>query len=411
MSTDVSMKTTPPSTGTTPATNSAPAGISRLFRGDLGQFPVLIALILMAVYFNWVGAGATSGLYLSARNLSNLSLQMTEVGITALAAVLVLLLGEIDLSLAVVSYLCGAVMCVFSVEHGWGAFASILAGLAVGAVIGLVNGIVVAVIRVPSFIVTLAGLLGYQGVLQHILFPNTSLRLTDTTILNVAGSDMPDWLGYSLPIIGLAGYAAWKIFDRISRQRKQLPSPSWAFTVLNIVLAAVPVVVALYIFESYFGVPYLPMILIGLIGLFWVLLRFTTFGRHVYAVGGNAEAARRAGINVTAIRIAIFTLASSLAAVAGMLEASRQTTATTLVSNVLLLQAIAAAVIGGVSLFGGRGSVWGVVVGTLVIYGLVNGLNLRDQQPDVQLMVQGVVLLLAVIIDALLRRRNAVTGR
>src|SRR6185437_271105 len=215
------------------------------------------------------------------------------------------------------------------------------------------NGIIVSVIRVPSFIVTLAGFLGYEGVLQHVLQPNDSIRISDQGLLGIASGYMPEYLSIALPLIAVGLYAAYIVWQRISRQRKQLYVSSWGITAVRIAVVAVPVVLALFVYENYYGVPYLAAIMIGLVVLFWIILRFTTFGRHVYAVGGNTEAARRAGIPVVRTRIIIFTLTSLLAGVAGDLEAMRQTTATALVSPNLLLEAIAAAVIGGVSLFGG----------------------------------------------------------
>ncbi len=181
--------------------------------------------------------------------------------------------------------------------------------------------------------------------------------------------------------------------------------------VLQIVVATVLVVGAVVVFQSYQGVPYAAAILFALIVLFWLIMTRTSFGRHVYAVGGSAEAARRAGINVVGIRIACFTLCSTLAAVGGILLASRGTAVASLIDPVLLLNAIAAAVIGGVSLFGGRGSVWAVVLGALIIGSLVNGLALQNQGTDVSEMVEGAVLLIAVTVDALVRRAQQRTGR
>jgi D-xylose transport system permease protein len=403
MSTDV---TSTPSTTTT----TKPEGgftLSDFFKQDFGQIPVLIALVLMWIYFNVT----SDGIFLGARNLSNLVGQSSVNATVALAAVMVLLIGEIDLSLAVVSNLAGAVTVTLSVYHGFSAIPAILAGLLVGALVGLINGLIIAVIRVPSFIVTLAALLGYTGLLQHILLPQTTIRLIDPGITGIAQNYLPDYLGISLPVLGVVGYAAYSLFDYQRKRKLNLAAPQIWQLVLNIVLAGAIVGLALYQFESYLGVPIATVIVVGLIALFWIIMRFTTFGRHVYAVGGNTEAARRSGINTTTIRVTIFVLASTLAAVAGILESSRTISAAAAVSPTLLLEAIAAAVIGGVSLFGGRGSVWGVVVGALVIGSLLNGLILQGRTSDIQFMVEGLVLLAAVVVDALLRRRSAVTGR
>ena len=379
----------------------------RLLRGELGQVPVVLTLIVVAVFFQ-ISSG---GLFLRPRNLSNLVLETVTVGTLALASVLVLLLGEIDLSLAVVAYFCGAVLTTLSVYGKQPAIVAVLAALVAGAMVGAVNGFFVAVMRVPSFIVTLAGLLFYQGLLLHILFPNTTIRLIDPFLTGISSNYLPDWMGTSVPLVIVAIYVAAVIFNRIRRQQRGLPNPPIWETALRMGVAIAVTIIAVGIFEGFLGVPESGAILVALILIFWLLLRFTPFGRHVYAVGGNAEAARRAGINTTGVRIAIFTLTSTLAAVAGILEVSRTIGAATQVEPQLLLLAIAAAVIGGVSLFGGRGSVWGVVLGALIIGSLNNGLTLINQNDDVKFMVEGAVLMVAVLVDAIIRRRNAVTGR
>lgn len=389
------------------ASTSKGFNIGGIFRQDLGQIPVAIALILMALYFN----ATTNDLFLSARNLSNLTLQSCVIATIGLGSIMVLLLGEIDLSLAVVANLCGAVTCIMSVFHHFPWWAAILAGLAAGFGIGIINGLIVAFLRVPSFIVTLAASLGYQGLLLHILLPNTTLIITDPNLKGIAANYLPDYLGLGLPILGVVLYAGYIILTRVRRLRQGLAVPPLWQTGVNLGVTIALVALVLWQFESYFGVPIMTMLVLAMIALFWVLMRFTTFGQHVYAIGGNAEASRRAGINVNVIRVLIFGLASMLAAAGGIFLSSRSADADVAVSPTLLLQAIAAAVIGGVSLFGGRGSVWAVVMGTLVIEGLENGLNLKSSGDDTKFMVEGAVLILAVIVDALLRRRSTAAGR
>ncbi len=397
--------TLPPPPATPPTSGTFSVG--RLLRGDLGQLPVLITLVLIAIFFQIT----SKGLFFKPENLSNLVLQIATLGLIGLASVFVLLIGEIDLSLGAVAYTCGAVTVVLSSEHGWNAAASLLAGLAAGALIGLINGIFVAILRVPSFIVTLAGLLGYQGLVIHLLFPQTSLIVSDVTIQNLATTYVNTLLGIGLPAIAVILYAVGVLYARWDRLRNKLAvGPAWSMW-LRIGIAAVVTIASVALFENYFGVPQSTLILVGLILLFWLIMRFTRFGRHVYAVGGNAEAARRAGINVTGVRIVIFVLASTMAAVGGILLASRTGVASSDVDQTLLLNGIATAVIGGVSLFGGRGSVWAVVLGSLVIGSLANGLALLNQNQDVIFMIEGVVLIIAVTVDALVRRRSLVTGR
>ena len=374
----------------------------RLFRGELGQLPVVLTLVLIAIFFEIT----SHGIFFSPQNLSNLILQIATIGFLGLGSVLVLLIAEIDLSLAAVASLCGAVLVVLSAGHSYSPVVAIILAIVAGVVIGLVNGFFVAVLRVPSFIVTLAALIGYTGVLIHLL-PNASIRLIDPFLTGIATNYLTFPWDVLLPVPLIALYVLLQLWTRVRRQRVGLPlSPLWEL-VARAGAVVVVSVLALIIFESYRGIPYSALILVGALLIFWLIMRFTGFGRHVYAVGGNAEAARRAGIGVVGIRVAIFTLASSLAAIGGILAASRAISASAQINPTLLLDAIAAAVIGGVSLFGGRGSVWAVVLGSLIIGSLENGLDLLNQGTDVKLMVEGAVLLIAVTVDAVIRRRSA----
>lgn len=374
----------------------------RLFQGDLGQLPVVLTLILIAIFFEIT----SKGIFFAPQNLSNLILQIATIGFLGLAAVLVLLIAEIDLSLAAVASLCGAVLVVLSATKGASPAVAIISAIVVGAVVGLVNGFFIAVLRVPSFIVTLAALIGYTGVLIHLL-PNASIRLIDPFLSGIAANYLTFPWDVLLPVPLIALYVLMQLWTRIRRQRAGLSqAPLWEVGARAGAVVVVSVL-ALIVFESYRGIPFSTLILVTALLVFWLIMRFTAFGRHVYAVGGNAEAARRAGIGVVGIRVAVFTLASTLAAVGGVLAASRAISASAQINPTLLLDAIAAAVIGGVSLFGGRGSVWAVVLGSLIIGSLENGLDLLNQGTDVKLMVEGVVLLIAVTVDAITRRRNA----
>ena len=377
-----------------------------LLRGDLGFLPVLLTLLVIVIFFEIV----SQGLFLTPRNLSDLAQQMAEVGIAGLASVLVLLIGEIDLSVAAVAQLCAVVMAVCSERIGLPAGLAILIALVAGAVVGLINGILVAIIRIPSFIVTLAGSIAYSGLLLFLMFGQSTQIINNAFILSIAGSPLsflPDILGVGLPVLAVVLFALGMIYGYARRRRMGLRTQPFSRVILQIVFVAVLVGAAVAAFESYNGVPYSTAILFGLILLFWLILTKTGFGRHIYAVGGNPEAARRAGINVIGIRIAIFTLCSTLTAVAGVIQASRNTAVYSAVSPTLLLDAIGAAVIGGVSLFGGRGSAWAIVLGVLIIQSLENGLTLQSQGTDVKEMVEGVVLIIAVIADALIRRAQA----
>jgi D-xylose transport system permease protein len=394
-------------------TGGAPLGPGRrtlrdLFRGDLGFIPVLVTLIIIGIVFQIL----TGGIFLQSRNLSNLSIQIVTVGTLAIAAVLVLLLGEIDLSLAAVSQACGAIMAVLLVREGWPALLAIAAALLVGVIIGLVNGFFIAMLRIPSFIVTLAGSIAYSGLLLMVLQPQTTLSIRDEGILNLTSTYYKDMvMGFGLPVAGIIIYAAALFYNRYRRQQTGLHTYSIRHLAVRIIIVAVIVFGITLGFQSYLGIPQSTTIWIGLVILFWLILTQTAFGRHIYAVGGNAEASRRAGINVVGLRVTIFALAAGLAAVAGVLQASRGNGAASQINPTLLLNSIAAAVIGGVSLFGGRGSVWAVVLGAMVIGSLENGLDLLNQGQEVKSIVEGLVLVLAVTVDALIRRANAVQGR
>jgi D-xylose transport system permease protein len=385
--------------------SAAPGGRFGWLRRDWGQAPVFIGLVVIAIYFQI----ASGGFFLIPENLRGLADQVVSMAVLAVAAVLVLLIGEIDLSLSAVAYFTGAVTGVLSVRMHQPAWESILAGIAAGVFIGLLNGIFVAVLRMPSFIVTLAGFIFYQGALSHILQPQTTLQIFDPTIVGIENYNLPVWVSIAGPAVVLAIYAIALLAGRAQRRRAGLPARSTATLALQIGLPAVIIAVVVFAFNSYQGVPLTTVIAVAVIVLTWLLTSRTSFGLHIYAVGGNAEAARRAGIRVVGLRIAIFTLASTLASISGLLIISRGASAPALVNQYLLLFAIASAVIGGVSLFGGRGSVWGVVLGALIVGSLQNGLALLNVLPDVVEMVAGIVLIVAVLIDALARRRS-VTG-
>ncbi len=407
---------------TQPAAAGGPGGavvtrrtLRDYLRIDLGFLPVLITLIIVGIYFEF----ATNGDFLEPANLSNLGLQIVAIGTLGIAAVLVLLLGEIDLSLAAVSQCCAAIMGVLLIRQGWPSPVAIIFAILVGTLIGLGNGFFIAVLRIPSFIVTLAGSLGYAGLLLTVLLPQTTLQIrNDPFISSLSTSYLDAIWGIGIPVVGVGLYIAAQLYTRRQRLQSGLKVPSLQVLVLKLGVIVVILALVLFMFQSdkrprsqAQGVPQSTAIWIGLVVIFWLILKYTSFGRHVYAVGGNAEAARRAGINVIGLRVAIFALASTLAAIGGILQVSRAGAADAAVNPTLLLNSIAAAVIGGVSLFGGRGSVWAVVLGALVIGSIENGLNLLSAGQDVKYIVEGGVLLLAVTADALLRRANAVQGR
>ena len=419
MSELVDKNPTPSSTNVAAATVEAPSytqkrSFGQLLRGDLGFLPVLLTFIVIAIYFELT----TNGLFLTPGNLSNLLLEITSIGVDSLAVTFVLLLGEIDLSVAVVSTFCAVIMGVLSERYGIPAIGAIVIAILAGALVGAINGFFIAILRIPSFIVTLAASIAYSGLLLTFLNGQATLIISNPFILSIAGSSrsfLPDVLGVGLPTLAVILYAASLIWEHIQRQRAGLRTKSFLQIGLQIGLVAVIVEGVVAILENtpaptpglYLGVPNGAAILFGLILIFWIVLTKTRYGRYIYAVGGNAEAARRAGINVVLIRMSIFALCSALAAVGGVLAASYGNAVASAVDPTLLLDAIAAAVIGGVSLFGGRGSIWSIVLGTLIIGSLENGLALRSQGTDVREIVEGSVLVLAVTVDAVIRRIQA----
>lgn len=381
--------------------------LRRLRLSETSSLSVLLGLALI-----WAVFASQNENFLSARNITNLVLQIASMGTISVGIVLVLLLGEIDLSAAAVSGLCAAVMAVLNVHHGVGAVLSMLAGVATGALIGLVQGAWFTRFRVPSFVVTLAGLLAWQGALLWVLGSTGTVNVVDPLIVGLAGTFLPPWLGWTLAAVGIGATISSQVLTWRRRAAAGLePLSRGAFAGrIAVVLLIVPAAAGLLHADR--GVPLALVLLLGFVMGFDLLLRRTRFGRHVFAVGGSAEAARRAGIRVDAIRVAIFTISGALAACGGILATSRLLAVNqSSGGGDVLLNAIAAAVIGGTSLFGGRGSVWSALLGALVIGSISNGMDLLALPPSVKFMVTGGALLTAVTIDALTRAGRLSAGR
>ena len=379
----------------------------RISQGELGSLPVIIGLVVI-----WAIFQSQNQNFLTPRNLTNLVLQIAAMGLIAAGIVLVLLLGEIDLSAGSVSGLCAAVMAVLNVRNGQPAAVAILAGLVVGAAIGLLQGFWFTRFRVPSFVVTLAGLLAWLGALLYVLGSTGTVNLTDRGITGLANTFLPDWLGWALGIGAALLYAGTLLVEQRRRQAAGLRVGPTAGLATQILIFAALFLAAVAVLNADRGVPLGVVILVGVIAVLAYVTQRTRFGRYVYAVGGNAEAARRAGIPVDRIRVAVFCLASTLAACGGILGASRLLAVNqSSGGSDLLLNSIASAVIGGTSLFGGRGSVWAALLGALVIGSISNGMDLLALASSVKFMITGAVLLLAVSIDALSRRGRQSAGR
>jgi D-xylose transport system permease protein len=326
--------------------------------------------------------------------------------------VLVLLLGEIDLSIGYVSGLAASTMAVLNVKSDWPAVWAIVAGLAVGAGIGLLQGLWVTKLRVPSFVVTLAGFLAWQGALLHVLGETGSINVTDDTITALAGTFYSDAVGWVLAV-AVSGATTLAVALRRRRSRAAgLVGVPRRDDLLKVTVVTGGAFASVAMFNDDRGVPLAVLIFVGFVVVFDVLTRRTVFGRHIFAVGGNAEAARRAGIRVDRVRTLVFVLASTMAAAGGILGASRLLAANqSSGGGDILLNSIAAAVIGGTSLFGGRGSAWSALLGALVIGSIANGMDLIGQESDIKFMVTGAVLLVAASIDAVSRRGRQSSGR
>jgi D-xylose transport system permease protein len=381
--------------------------VQRWRHGELGSLPVIVGLIVICAYFQ-----SQQSTFLSARNLSNLVLQIGATGAVALGVVLVLLLGEIDLSVGSVAGLTSAMLGVLIVNEGWPWWLAIIIVLVTGAAIGAFQGAWFAVVGVPAFVVTLAGFLAWQGVQLRVLGATGTVNVFDPHIAKIAQSYLPDYWGWILGIGCAAAYAAWKWTEQARRRRAGLAATPLAVTAVRTIAVAAVAVASVIVLNSFKGVPTVGVILLGLVISFAFVTTSTKLGAYVFAVGGNAEAARRAGINIRLIRVVVFTIAGLMAAIGGIIFVSRLTAASTQTGGgTFLLEAIAAAVIGGTSLFGGRGSAWSALLGVLVIGAVANGLDLMAQPPEIKYMVEGAILLAAVTIDAIARRTRQAAGR
>ena len=378
--------------------------------GDVGSLPVIIGIIAITLFFT-----SKQSIFFSAVNFTNLIGQMAGTTVIAIGVVFVLLIGEIDLSIGYVSGVAGVVVAELQQPgsgHQFPGLVAIALAIAAGAVIGALQGSFVALIGVPSFVVTLAGLLAWQGVILKALGTQGVIGIQDKQINDVANYVLSKNLGWAIAIVFTIGLAAAAFGTHWSRHRAGLPTGNLVVTASRVVFFGGLTFAAVAVCNHARGVP-----LVGLLILFLVVLGSfvagrTTFGRHVYAVGGNAEAARRAGINVKLIRILVFMISGSLSAMGGIIFASRLNGVDlTAGGSTILLDAISAAVIGGVSLFGGRGRVSGALFGGLIIGMIANGIDLVGYTEGAKLITTGIILLAAVTLDTVLRRRQTAAGR
>jgi D-xylose transport system permease protein len=378
--------------------------------GDLGSLPIIVGLVLIAIIFQ-----SQNDRFLTAGNFVNLIVQMAAITVIGMGIVFVLLLGEIDLSVGYVSGVAGVTTALLMLPDGSneiGAIPAILIALAAGAGIGLVQGLIITKIGVPSFVVTLAGLLGWNGVVLLLIGDRGTVIIQNDLVVGFANDFLPDGAAWIVLIAGLALYAAVLLNTYRERRKAGLATDPMLLMALRVAGLAVVGVIVVAVANQDRGIPYVFLVLTALYIAWTFVLNRTRFGRHIYAVGGNAEAARRAGINVDNVKIACFAICSLMAALGGIILASRlRSIDTNSGGGDVLLNSIAAAVIGGTSLFGGRGHIKSAVLGALVIASIANGLGLLGLSAGTRFVITGLVLLAAVAVDSFSRRGRAQAGR
>ncbi|MEU0068162.1 sugar ABC transporter permease [Streptomyces sp. NPDC006332] len=377
--------------------------------GELGSIPVVIGLIVICVVFQSLNSN-----FLSAQNLSDITVTMVGTGMISVGIVFVLLLGEIDLSVGSVSGAASAIAAVLAVNQGWPEWLAVLVAVAAGAAIGAAHGFFFAVLGAPAFAVTLAGLLFWLGFMLKILGENGTINLdSDGLIGKLTTYFFTDVAAaYALAAVMVAVFFLTSFLGNRRREAAGVPSRPLSDTVLRTVLLAVIAFAAAYMYNQYKGLPLATVVFLVFLIATDFLLRRTAYGRKIFALGGSVEASRRAGINVTAVRISVFAISGGLAAVGGLFLASKIASANQSAgTGDLLMNAIAAAVIGGTSLFGGRGRTWNALLGVLVIVSIQYGLQLESIAEPVKYMITAAVLLTTVVIDSVTRKTQKTAGR
>ena len=381
----------------------------KMHAGDLGSIPVVIGLIIIAVIFQ-----SMNSQFLSAKNLTDISVTMVGTGMMAVGIIFVLLLGEIDLSVGAVSGVSGALAAVLSVTNGMNEWLAVLIALAGGAVIGALHGFFFAKIGAPAFAVTLAGLLFWQGFMLQMLGDTGTINLDSE---GVVGSMTTHFFSdvaaaYGLAAVAVVVFFLSSFFDNRRRDAAGVPSRPLSDTLLRTVLLGIVAFAAAAVFNQYRGLPLALVLFLAALVITDFVLRRTSYGRKIFALGGSVEASRRAGINVTAVRISVFSIAGFFAAVGGLFWASKIAAANQSAgAGELLMNVIAAAVIGGTSLFGGRGRTWNALLGAMVIVSIQYGLALEGIRTPVVYMITGGVLLATVVIDSITRKTQRTAGR
>nr|WP_151479986.1 sugar ABC transporter permease [Streptomyces albicerus] len=381
----------------------------RLSAGELGSLPVV--LVLAAV---WIIFQSLNENFLSPRNLSNLSVDIVGTGLIAVGIVFVLLIGELDLSVGSISGLAAAVFAVLNVNNGVPEWLALIIAVLAGTAAGTVQGYSCAKTRVPAFVVTLAGLLTWNGIMLYILGTSGTVNLDENGLVAKLTSYYftNDGAAYGLAAVGAGTVFLVSYQDMRRREAAGMPHRSLQGIAVRTGVLAVIAFVTAFVLNRFQGLPLALLIFLVVVAGLDIVLRRTHYGRQVYALGGSVEAARRASLSVTRVQTAVLAVSGTMAAVGGLFLASRITSVSQgSGSGVLLLNAIAAAVIGGTSLFGGRGTTWSAVLGILIIQSIASGMAITDTPTAVQFIITGGVLFAAVLIDSLSRRSQEAHGR
>ena len=385
------------------------AFVARVSKGDLGSLPVVVGLVII-----WAVFQVLNPFFLSSANLVNLALECAAIGTIAIGVVLVLLVAQIDLSIGSLGGLASAILAVGFVHHGWPLWLAVVAGIAAGALIGLLYGIIYTRFGVPTFVITLAGLLGFLGLQLWVLGTNGSINIPfDSWLVAFAQqSFLPPIASYALVLVAVVLYGGSSYLRARARAAGGLTATSTMEISVKTGLLLVLLGVSTWYLNLTRGIGVMFMVFVVLVVLTNYALTRTRWGRDVYAVGGNVEAARRAGIKVNRIFVSVLVLGATFAAVGGIFATARLASAgVSSGGGDTNLVAIAAAVIGGTSLFGGRGNAWSALLGIVVIQSIASGLTLLSLDSSIRYMITGAVLLLAVIIDSLSRRSRASHGQ
>lgn len=395
--------------------SGAAGWLTRVRSGDIGALPVLVGLVLIALIFQTLNSN-----FLTPGNLVNLMVQGAVYMLLATGMVFVLLIGEVDLSIGFIGGVAGVITATLvygNDAYPW--YVALLAGVLAGTAIGAFHGLIITAVKLPSFVVTLAGLLAWNGVMLLILGDGGTLPIQNPVVVSLANGIISPTAGW---IIAAIGVSIFSIDCLLSDRRRRLSgnvvrSPLMTYVrIASVAVAAIAIMALCSVDRGNFapvrGVPVVVLIVAAFVILWTVVLERTALGTHIYAIGGNAEAARRAGIAVDRLRVCIFAISGFMGAVAGIVYASRlRSVSTNLDGGTLVLYSIAAAVIGGTSLFGGRGKAVHAVLGGLVIAAIDNGMGLLGLSAAARYVVTGIVLLLAVSVDAVSKRNSASTGR